>query len=130
MYHIIRTRNWVLTSSFSMISAKVRYIRSVFRFKHSCRIMRLPRVSRSLPSVLNNSRRFIMNALKYVSSELEEICARSCKSCLITSSELSDSVFRSAGNVPSSIAKIYILKSEKNQTLGGIKNNLSWSLLV
>jgi hypothetical protein len=70
-----------------------------------------------------------MNALKYVSSELEEIWAKSCKSCLITSSELSDSVFRRAGNVPSSIAKILYVKSADSD-FDKIQNDLSWSFLV
>ena len=72
------------TSSFSRISAKVRYIFSVLRFRQSCLIMRLPRVSKSRLSVLKSSRRLFIKALKYVSSELEEIWAKSCKSCLIT----------------------------------------------
>ena len=61
------------TSSFSRISAKVRYIFSVLRFRQSCLMMRLPRVSKSRLSVLKSSSRLFIKALKYVSSELEEI---------------------------------------------------------
>jgi len=53
-----------LTSSFSIISANVRYIFSVFMCTQSCRTMRLPLVSNSLLSVLNSSKRLCINALK------------------------------------------------------------------
>jgi hypothetical protein len=54
----------IITSSFSMISANVRYILSVLRLIQSWRMIRLPRVSSSLLSVLKSSSRLTMNALK------------------------------------------------------------------
>jgi len=70
-------------------------------------MIRLPLVSRSRRSVLNNFNRLIMKDLKYPSSDVDDICASSCKSYLITSSEGSESVFKRAKKVPSSMAKIY-----------------------
>lgn len=52
------------TSSFSKISASVRYILSVFKLMHSCLMIRLPRVSSSLLSVLNISSKLYINDLK------------------------------------------------------------------
>ena len=52
------------SSSFSRISAKVLYIRSVLRLRQSCRMIRLPRESRRPRSVLKSSRRLFMNSLK------------------------------------------------------------------
>lgn len=72
------------SSSFSRISANVRYMRSVLRLRHSCRMIRLPLDSRRPLSVLKSSNRLFMNDLKYPSSELDEIWASSCKSCLMT----------------------------------------------
>ena len=54
----------LLASSFSRISANVRKMRSVRSVRHSCRMMRLPRVSNNRRSVLNNWSRLIKNALK------------------------------------------------------------------
>ena len=73
-----------LTSSFSKISANVRYIRSVLRLIQSWQMMRLPRNSNKRRSVLNSSSRLIINILKYPSSERDDICASSRRSCLIT----------------------------------------------
>lgn len=78
-------------------------------------------------SVLNNFNKLTMKDLKYPSSEVDDICASSCKSYLmtwtwyvrvrsstpskyLTSSEGSESVFRRAKKVPSSIARIYTLQ--------------------
>ena len=52
------------SSSFSRISANVRYIRSVFKFKHSCRMIRLPLESKRPRSVLKSSKRLFMKDLK------------------------------------------------------------------
>lgn len=62
----------------------VRKILSALRCKHSCRMMRLPRVSNNLLSVLNSSRTLTMKLVKYDSSDEAEIWARSCRSCLTT----------------------------------------------
>lgn len=81
-------------------------MRSVFRLMQSWRMMRLPLVSSSLRSVLNSSKTFTMKLVKYESSEEDEIWARSWRSYLTTSSDGSDSVLSSAGNVPSSRERI------------------------
>ena len=64
IFHFVRHNYDRHTSSFSKISANVRYIRSVFKSMHSCRMIKLPREFNSLRSVLNNSRRLFINDLK------------------------------------------------------------------
>lgn len=88
LYHVRYFRTYEgsgkLTSSLSRISAKVRYMRSVFRLIQSCRIIKLPRLSSNRLSVLKSSSKLITKSLKYPSSELDEICASSWRSYLMT----------------------------------------------
>lgn len=92
------------SSSFSRQSAIVLYILSGLRFTHSCLIMRLPLVSRRRRSVQNSLSRLTMKKVKYESSLFLDICDKSCKSLMTTVSDGSESVFNSAGNVPSCAA--------------------------
>lgn len=48
-------------------------MRSVFKLMHNWRMIKLPRVSSSLRSVLKSSRTLTMKLVKYESSELDEI---------------------------------------------------------
>lgn len=73
-----------LTSSFSRTSAIVLNILSEFRFTHSCRMIKLPLVSSRRRSVLKSSSNLTKKLANQLSSELAEICANNCKSCLIT----------------------------------------------
>lgn len=73
-----------LTSSFSRTSAIVLNILSEFKFTHSCRMIKLPLVSSKRRSVLKSSSNLTRKLANQLSSELAEICASNCKSCLIT----------------------------------------------
>jgi hypothetical protein len=70
-------------------------------------MIRFPRVSKSRRSVQKSFSKFTINEVKYESSLFFDICERRRRSRVTTASEGSESVFSSAGNVPSSIDRIF-----------------------